>query len=415
LQHAISLFRQLRLVSPLDSARLAARFPLTAMHMLRDGAAGIRATAFPRRLGLFLTNRCDSACAMCAVRDARDERLALAGDLPFELVDTVLAECSPHQPVVDLIGGEPLLYSHLHEAVKLASQRNVLAVVTTNALKLKDNAEALVQANLPILQVSLDGWDGPSQQARGHVKGSFERLCDGVRAVQEAKGKQAFPIIRVLTAITRVNHAHLDRIHSVIAELGIRSWGIANYFYLNRHAHERHQAFALMNGLTGSVVAQRIPDDVYLTPEQVRDLKSSLQRVRRLNRRLRTRIAYAWDIDVDAYYSTAEASRSLLCELPYARLDIHTDGHMAVCVSGKRVGQVGRDSIAGIWCGRGMARYRALYERTRPMPMCFRCCGLSQTIRFDGLRAGESLTPPARPPAPTAPPANSETPTRPGR
>ena len=375
-------FRQMTLLSSVDSARMAVRFPRTAFYMLRDCAAS-GATSFPRRLGLFLTNRCDFACAMCAVQDARDEGIARGGDLPFELLDKVLAECSPHQPVVDLIGGEPLLYPRLSDAVKLASERSVLAVVTTNGLKLKDQAEALVRADLPLLQVSLDGWDEPSQAARGRVKGSFQRLCDGVRAVQKARGTRPFPMIRILTAITRVNHAHLDRIQEVIAALSVRYWGISNYFYLNRNAHERHQAFALLNGLSGSVVAHAIPDDVYLRSEQVQDLKSSLQRVQQLNRRLRLGIAYAWSIDLDAYYSMRQASGSTVCDLPYTRLDIHTDGHMAVCVSGKRIGQVGRDSITEVWRGAGMADYRNMYQRTKPMPMCFRCCGLSQTIRFD--------------------------------
>jgi hypothetical protein len=56
---------------------------------------------------------------------------------------------------------------------------------------------------------------------------------------------------------------------------------------------------------------------------------------------------------------------------------------MPLCVSGKRVGQIGRDSIAEVWSSRRIAAYRDLYERTSPMPMCFRCCGVSQTIRFD--------------------------------
>ena len=309
--------------------------------------------------------------------------------MPFEMVERVLTECSPYQPVVDFIGGEPLLYPNLREAVKLASQRNVLAVVTTNGLKLKDQAEALVREELPLLQVSLDGWDEASQAARGGVKGSFQRLCDGVRAVQEARGSHPFPIIRILTAITRVNHAHLDRIQSVVEQLGITYWGISNYFYLNRNAHARHQVFALLHGLSGSVVAHSIPDDVYLTSEQVRDLQSSLRRVKELNRRLHLRVAYAWNIDLEKYYSTREAPRSCLCDLPYTRLDIQTDGHMAVCVSGKRVGEVARDSIAEVWRGRLMADYRKMYERTRPMPMCFRCCGLSQTIRFDRMPKDE--------------------------
>ena len=178
----MSRFRQLTLLAPMDSARLAVRFPRTALHILSDSVAGSGATSFPRRLGLFLTDRCNFACPMCAVQDARNEGLTRGGDLPFELLEKVLAE------------------------------RNVLAAITTNGLKLKDNAEDLVRAELPLLQVSLDGWDEPSQTARGLVKGSFDRLREGVRAVQQAKGKRPFPIIRVLTAITRVNHAHLDRI-----------------------------------------------------------------------------------------------------------------------------------------------------------------------------------------------------------
>lgn len=378
-------FRQLRLLSLPDGARMAWRFPSTALHMLRDSVAGSAATPFPRRLGLFLTNRCNFACPMCAVQDARDDGLARSGDMPFAIVEKVLHECSPHQPVVDFIGGEPLLYRDLGEALKLASRRKVLAAVTTNGLNLSGHAEMLVRAELPLLQVSLDGWGEPSQTARGGVKGSFRRLCEGVRAVKEARGSRRFPMIRILTAITRVNHASLDRIQSVIAALGLRYWGISNYFYLNPAARMKHQSFALLHGLSGAVVAHSLADEVYLAPEQVRDLQSSLERVRQLNRRLKLRIAYAWDIDLEEYYSNREASRSCVCELPYTRLDIQTDGRMAICVSGKQVGQAGRDSIAGVWRGQLVANYRSMYERTRPMPMCFRCCGLSQTIRFDRI------------------------------
>ena len=287
MNRATSRSRQLTLLSPLENARLALRFPRAAWHMLRDCAAGTGATSFPRRIGLFLTNRCNFACSMCAVQDVRDEGLARGGEMPVEILESVLAECSPHQPVVDLIGGEPLLYPRLIEAVKLASARNVLAVVTTNGLTLRDQAEALVRRNF--------------------------RCCKS----------------------RWTHHAHLDRIQRVIAGLGVRSWGISNYFYLNRNAHERHQAFALLHELSGSVAAHAIPEDVYLTPEQVGDLKSCLQRVQQVNRGLRLRIAYAWNIDLEAYYSKRQASRISLCDLPYTRMDIHTDGHMSVYVSGK--------------------------------------------------------------------------------
>src|SRR5262249_50734507 len=109
----MNALRQLRLVSLFDGARLAMRFPRTAIDILEDCFGAPRSTAFPRRIGLFLTNRCDFDCPMCAVRDVRNEGLARGGDLPFEIVDKVLVECSPFQPVMDFIGGEPLLYPQL--------------------------------------------------------------------------------------------------------------------------------------------------------------------------------------------------------------------------------------------------------------------------------------------------------------
>ena len=69
----MSRLRQLTLLAPLDSARLAVGFPRTAWYMVRDTVAGSGATPFPRRIGIFLTNRCDFARPMYAVQDARDK------------------------------------------------------------------------------------------------------------------------------------------------------------------------------------------------------------------------------------------------------------------------------------------------------------------------------------------------------
>jgi hypothetical protein len=359
------------------------RYRWATVNLIRDLVTQELPAPFPRRIGLFITNRCDLACPMCAVQDTRNEGLKRGGDMPFDVIECVFGEAGRYQPIIDLIGGEPLLYPRLSEAIQLAHRHNTLAVVTTNGLRLEERAELLVRAGLPILQVSLDGWDKSSQAARGCVPDNFQRLCAGVRAVQKAKGSSPFPIIRILTAITRVNHAHLDRIQQVVASLNVRYWGVSNYFYLNRSAHDRQAAFALFYGLSGHATAHAISDDTYLLPDQVQELRLSLARVQELNRTLRLRIAYAWNVDIERYYSARQASRFCTCDLPYNRLDVHTDGHIAVCVSGKRVGQIGHESIAEVWKGAAMRGYRAMYEREKPMPMCFRCCGLSHSIYFD--------------------------------
>ncbi len=364
-----------------DSASLARRFPKCALHVLRDAVFGPWRVEFPRRIGLFLTDRCNFACPMCAVVDIRREGLARGGEMRLEIAENVLEQCSRDQPVIDLIGGEPLLYSRIADILQMVARRRVMAALTTNGLKLSQFARQLVDSRLPILQVSLDGWDEASQTDRGKVPGSFEPILAGIRAVLDARGGRRFPVVRVLTAITRTNHASLDRIGSLVASLGVQSWGVANYFYVNSESHRAHLSFALRHGLPSAVTAHAIEGDVYLTPAQVADLRSSLGRVRR-NRGRVMKIGYAWRIDPDAYYSARQPSNRVCCELPYNRLDIHSDGSTAVCVSGKRLGTVGNQSIAEVWRGRVLAEYRRMYARERPMPMCFRCCGLSQTIRL---------------------------------
>ena len=53
-----------------------------------------------RRVGIFLTDRCNFACEMCAVIGARDQH---SGELPFASVERVYRECSRYGPVIDLI------------------------------------------------------------------------------------------------------------------------------------------------------------------------------------------------------------------------------------------------------------------------------------------------------------------------
>jgi MoaA/NifB/PqqE/SkfB family radical SAM enzyme len=315
--------------------------------------------------------------------DVRKKGLARGKEMPFEFVEKVYKESARHAPAIDLIGGEPLLYPRLPEVLCLAGRTKVLSILTTNGLLLEDNAEAIVESGLPILQVSLDGWEEDSQRLRGNVKRSFESIVKGIAAVRRAKGARTFPIVRILTAITRHNYAALDRIQQVVHSLGVKYWGVANYFFVTESKMRAHRAFVLEHGLDGPVAADAIAGDEYLSSSQVAALKLSLARIRVQNRSLRLRINYNWDLDLDRYYSRQEPSRRSRCELPYRRLDVHSDGAIAVCVSGKTLGRIGESSLSEVWRSASMGRYRRMYESHIPMPMCFRCCGMSNTIRFD--------------------------------
>ena len=320
---------------------------------------------------------------MCAVIDARRAGLERGNDISFDLVARIYRECDDFGPVIDWIGGEPLLYRRIGDLLQLAAHSRSISVLTTNGLLLGDYAAAIARSSLPVVQISLDGWDDESQRLRGNVTHSFERIVKGVAELQRARAERPFPILRVLTATTRHNYQHLDKILRVVHELGIDYWGIANYFYVNEPAMRLHRAFALEHGLTGSIAGHAIEREVYLSPPEVVLLEQSLCRVREQHQSLGVRIAYNWKLELDRYYSTRMPSKHCTCELPYSRLDIHTDGSYAVCVSGKTIGNAASESILEAWHGVSLAAYRRMYQRNKPMPMCFRCCGMSNTIRFD--------------------------------
>jgi cyclic pyranopterin phosphate synthase len=103
--------------------------------------------------------------------------------LTFEEI-TRLAQLFVHQGVskIRLTGGEPLVRKDLHILIKmLAEIPNLDLTLTTNGSVLARQAQALKDAGLKRVSVSLDGADHVTHDAfRGH-DGAFEAAVRGLR------------------------------------------------------------------------------------------------------------------------------------------------------------------------------------------------------------------------------------------
>ncbi len=187
--------------------------PKAAINRIHDLALGNTANKFPREVRLNLANRCNFACPMCCIGQARadreDEHL---GDMPFPIAEKAVREAAKHGALVDLFGGEPTLYRHLEECIRLIRDGRSLSFITTNGLLIKKRAKEMVESGLNVLLISLDGWDEESSEKRGKVPGSFAAIVDGIAEIKRLRGKRAFPIIRISTAITKVNYHSIDKI-----------------------------------------------------------------------------------------------------------------------------------------------------------------------------------------------------------
>jgi sulfatase maturation enzyme AslB (radical SAM superfamily) len=100
------------LLSIKEALYLGAASPHCFANALYDKVFGLKDLDFPRRIILHLANRCNFACPMCSIGVARaDRQKDYVGDTPFEIVQKAIEEAGQHGTYVELLGGEPTLYS----------------------------------------------------------------------------------------------------------------------------------------------------------------------------------------------------------------------------------------------------------------------------------------------------------------
>ncbi|MGB7758854.1 MAG: radical SAM protein [Bryobacteraceae bacterium] len=363
--------------------------PKCAVNRIHDLAFGNRSNRFPREIRLNLVNRCNFACPMCCIGQARADRQdEYLGDMPFDILEKAVHEGARHGACIDLFGGEPTLYPRLADALRMIRDGRSLSFITTNGLLIRKRAKEMVENGMNVILISLDGWDEPSSVQRGKVPGSFAAIVDGIAEVGRLRGKRAFPIVRISTAITKVNYHSMDKIAQAVYDAGVRDWVIQNYFFATDETMRRHYEFKARTGVGDKVMLHHIPgNDSYLTKEEVMELKASLARTRALlGRSLRDMtVNFDWNLDLDKYYSPAPPSHKSSCALPYTRVDVFPDGRIALCGDGYTIGNILEGTIADAWNGERMRHFRRVYESARIMPMCFRCCGITYDLKIGDI------------------------------
>jgi len=365
-----------------EKLALAAQSPKFARNQLRSRLFDLTRASFPTDITLFLTDRCNFACKMCAYGEARADRQSdVRADMPLDLVDKISSEAARHGAFIELFGGEPLLHREIAEAVRITSRRNLISVVSTNGLLLPHLANVLVQSGARIVRISLDGWDDDSQRIRGNVAGSFRAILEGIRKLAAVKKSAAFPFVRIVTVITKANFCNLHRIQSVVYAAGVRHWTILNYQFITNAAVEAHKR----SGFADHFISDPIGSGGYLSREQVDGLRQSLEQVRQ-NARSTMRdmqVHYPWRVDLNRYYSDLPPSSRTVCTMPLRRIDVHRDGRIALCGDGYTIGNLHNETVEIAWTGDRMQTFKNAWRSPRAsFPMCFRCCGIQDTISF---------------------------------
>jgi cyclic pyranopterin phosphate synthase len=144
-----------------------------------------------RDLRVSVTDRCNFRCTYCMPRDVfgRDyEFLRRDQLLTFEEIDRIVRVFARHGvEKVRLTGGEPLLRRDLERLVALlAAVPGLDLTLTTNGALLPQKAQALRDAGLGRVTVSLDSLDDEVFRTMNDVDFPVARVLEGIQAAQDA-------------------------------------------------------------------------------------------------------------------------------------------------------------------------------------------------------------------------------------
>jgi cyclic pyranopterin phosphate synthase len=143
-----------------------------------------------RDLRISITDRCNFRCVYCMPKEVfgRDYQfLPRAQLLDYEEIAR-LANAFVANGVrkIRITGGEPLVRRHVERLVEMLAALDVDLTLTTNGSLLPQKAQALADAGLARVTVSLDSLDDATFRAMNDIDFPVERVLEGIAAAADA-------------------------------------------------------------------------------------------------------------------------------------------------------------------------------------------------------------------------------------
>ncbi len=163
------------------------------VNLLKSGANLIHMRlspwGWPLHMQIELTNFCDLKCSVCPTGSGLLKRQPLAMDPA--LFERLMNEVGPYLLTTSLWAwGEPLLHPQLEDILRIAQNRGVTTILSTNGQRLNNTRvlDALIKYPPTYLIVCLDGiTDETNSQFR--VGAKLEPALSGVHRLAEMRGK----------------------------------------------------------------------------------------------------------------------------------------------------------------------------------------------------------------------------------
>ncbi len=178
-----------------------------------------------RQLFWECTLRCNLACRHCG-SDCRKE--ALTPDMPLDhflpVLDDVAAMTQPSKVLINTVGGEPLVREDIVECGKAITSRGFLwGFVTNGVLLTQDMLDAVLDAGLDTVAVSLDGLEPEHNWLRGN---SFTGAMNAINRLVNTPDL----LWDVITCVNQRNFSTLPQLKQYLIDAGVKKWRLFTIF-----------------------------------------------------------------------------------------------------------------------------------------------------------------------------------------
>lgn len=180
------------------------------------------------------TLRCNLSCKHCG-SDCR--RNMLQEDMPLsdflKVVDSITPYVDPHETMIVITGGEPLMRKDLEECGRQIYERGYPWGLVSNGLAMTETRlNNLILSGLRSVTISLDGLE----ESHNNLRGNLNSFKNAFNAVKLLTAKEEHLIFDVVTCISPLNIEELPAIKQMLVEIGVKKWRVFTIFPIGRAA-----------------------------------------------------------------------------------------------------------------------------------------------------------------------------------
>lgn len=164
---------------------------------------------------IVVTYACNLRCKMC---DLIERLKTNQKQLTTEEIKKILDDYAAIGTVgIGLTGGEPFLRPDMLEIIKYTKKAGLIAHMSSNGLLMnKENAKNILDAGLDMIAFSLDGSSAKTHDMIRGVKGSFDKVMQGIRNFAELKHSNKKYKYFTIVVTCSINKYNVDEVLDIV-------------------------------------------------------------------------------------------------------------------------------------------------------------------------------------------------------